>query len=159
MGPRAEVRAVRLVAISPRANETAAVVAILEDDSHNDARSMAAAIVRAVATELSRRELFVVFPPNAPYGVGPYWTETEAGRAWTKEIGAHFTGDGRLLRTFPWEPKPDELASCECGHTAQQHVVPGPKNKPGKPSECGVYRNGRKDSRCPCASYQPRRVA
>jgi len=147
------------MAISPRKNETDAVVAILESGAYDDARQMAAAVVRALGQEFARRETFVVFPPNAPYGCGPYWTQTEAERAWTKEIGAHFSGSGRLLRTFPWEPKADELAACECGHTAKQHVVPGPKNKPGKPSECGVFTAKRKDSRCPCSTFSARKAS
>ena len=147
------------MSLSPRKNETDAVVAILESGAYDDAVDMAKAIVRSLGTELARRETFVVFPPNAPHGHGPFWTQTEAERAWTKEIGAHFSGAGRLLRTFPWEPKADELAACECGHEREIHVIRGPKNKPGKPTDCGVLLRKTKDSKCPCVTYSPRKAA
>lgn len=146
------------MAFSPRANETNAVLAILtatdEDGGplYDDERSMASAIVRALGKEFSHRETFVVYPPDAPFGYGPFWSEKDAERAWTSEIGSSFAGRGRLLRTFPWSATNELNASCECSHQKENHVIPGPKNKPGKPSECG--RTG-----CACKSFTPRRVA
>ena len=141
--------------ISPRSNETAAVVEILESGDHDDAASMAKAIVKAVAEQLQRRETFVIFPPDCPFGYGPYWSETDAARAWKKEIGSSFTGQARLLRAFSWSVQPELNAGCECGHVKEQHVIPGPKNKPGKPSQCGLIHRG---EQCPCPSFSPRKV-
>jgi hypothetical protein len=145
------------VAFSPRSTETAAVEAVLASEEFEDARSMAAAACRALAAEIAKRETFVILPPGSPIAYGPYWTQKDAERAWLKELGGSFlAGTPRLLRTFPWDPAEVELPQCDCGHAKEQHVVPGPKNKPGKPSECGVVRN---KLRCVCAGFTPRRAA
>lgn len=140
------------MAFTPRGSEVAAVVAVLESDEFDDAKAMAQAIVRALAKELTLRETYVIVPPDAPFGYGPYWSQKDAEKAWETEIGSSFGRRGRLLRAFPWTEQDELNASCECSHQKENHVIPGPKNKPGKPSECG--RTG-----CPCKSYTPRKVA
>lgn len=140
--------------LSPRSSEVAAVVAILQSGEFDDETAMAKAIVRTVAAELSLREAYVLYPPNCPFGYGPYWSETDAARAWKKEIGSSFVGKAQLLRTFPWSVQDEQNAGCECGHVKEIHVVRGPKNKPTKPSECGRIIGG---APCPCPSYTPRK--
>jgi hypothetical protein len=144
------------VAISPRSNETAAVLAVLESEEFDSAQSMARACVKAVAAELALRDQYIVYPPGSPVGYGPFWSETDAARAWKKEIGSSFDGQARLLRTFAWTAQDERNAECECSHPKEIHVVRGPKNKPGKPSECGRVIGG---APCPCPSFSPRKAA
>ena len=97
------------MSIIPRKNETEAAVAILEaeiplldgegnpvvDDSgapvlvpaYDDAASMAKALVRAIGTELAKREAYLIIPPDGALAWGPYYTSAQAVRAWEKEMG------------------------------------------------------------------------
>ena len=133
----------------PRSNEVAAVAAILESPDYDDAPSMSKAIVKAVADELLKRDTVVIVPQGQPFGYGPYWSETQAEKAWTKEIGPS-VGDtpAGLLKAYPWAP-PVELndaVTCDCGHEKEQHVVKNVKGKTGAPRECGI-------TTCGCAAY------
>lgn len=88
---------------TPRATEVAAVQQILEDESYDDAAAMSKAIVRAVGTELSKRDAFLVVVPDGMFVYGPYWTANQAKTAWEKEIGPNFAGGGRIAHSFSWE--------------------------------------------------------
>jgi hypothetical protein len=134
----------------PRSNEVAAVAAILESPEYDDAPSMSKAIVKAVADELLKRDTVVIVPQGQPFGYGPYWSETQAEKAWTKEIGPS-VGDtpAGLLKAYPWAP-PEEIAAhvdCTCGHARELHVV---KNQRGGKTvsftECGL-------TGCECKNY------
>ena len=94
--------------LTPRANETAAVHAILESGEYDDAESMAKALVRAVGTELSRRDAFLVVIPDGMFVYGPYWTAGQAQKAWEQQIGSSFAGRGRIAHSFSWEGRKDE---------------------------------------------------
>lgn len=132
----------------PRKNEVDAVVAVItatDDDGeplYDDEQAMAKQIVKAVAAELDARERYAIVPAGAGFGYGPYWTATEAARAWRKRVGASFEGGAALLRVFPWPP--DEIGGsragvCECGHGPEQHVTKAQRGgKPGAPKECGA---------------------
>ena len=132
----------------PRRNEVDAVMGVLlavDEEGHpayDDEQAMSKAIVRALATELLQRELYAIVPQGAPHGYGPYWTRTEAERAWNKTLGAAEVGPAGLLRVFPWAPA-EELAQstkpCSCGHAAEQHVVKRDRRgKTSGPYECGA---------------------
>lgn len=142
---------------SPRSTEVAAVVAILEDDTYEDAREMGKAIVKAVQAELSQRETFAVFPDAGTTGYGPYASAKDAERAWLRQgIGAAYGGHrGRLLTLRPWNAETEHATvPCACGHAKEIHAdkgrcaaygvgLTGPKakTKPNLPS-------------CPCSGYE-----
>jgi hypothetical protein len=143
----------------PRKNETDAVQAILESEDYETPADMAKAVVRALADELLKRELHVIVPQHGAQGWGPYWTRTEAERAWRKEIGAAEVGPAGLLRVFPWAPPEAVVQStkpCSCGHAAEQHVIK--QDRRGKatgPYECGVCpANVKKGTANPCPRFE-----
>jgi hypothetical protein len=145
--------------VIPRKNETDAVQAILESEDFDSAADMAKAVVRALADELLKRELHVIVPQHGAQGWGPYWTRTEAERAWRKEIGAAEVGPAALLRVFPWAPPEAVVQStkpCSCGHAAEQHVIK--QDRRGKttgPYECGVCaKSVRKGAENACQRFQ-----
>ena len=143
----------------PRKNETDAVQAILESEDYETPTDMAKAVVKALADELLKRELHVIVPQHGAQGWGPYWTRTEAERAWRKEIGAAEVGPAGLLRVFPWAPPEAVVQStkpCSCGHAAEQHVIK--QDRRGKttgPYECGVCpANVKKGTSNPCPRFE-----
>lgn len=149
--------------LSPRANETETVVALLESDEHTDAASLAKAIVRALGAELARRDAYLIVEPGGSFAYGPYWTEGQARKAWEKEIGPASHGAARIVRSFPWGQTEAVVAEtvCECGHQPAQHVVKNRRGgKTGPPAECGVCAQSvKKGARNDCAKYTERKTA
>lgn len=142
------------MSLLPRKNEVDAVMGVLTavDDAgvplYDDEQAMSKAIVRALATELLQRELYAIVPQGAPHGYGPYWTRTEAERAWTKTLGAAEVGPAGLLRVFPWAPAEAVLAekNCTCGHHKDNHVAVQRRGGTSRHKECGM--------RCDCKQYE-----
>ena len=167
------------MSIIPRKNETEAAMAILEseiplldgegnpvvDDSgapvlvpaYDDAASRAKALVRAIGTELAKREAYLIIPPDGALAWGPYYTSAQAVRAWEKEIGPATNGAARIARSFPWNPpqEAERAGLCVCGHAPEQHVVKNLRGgKTSAPAECGICEVKKGDN--PCPQYQRR---
>ena len=132
----------------PRKSEVDAVQAILESEDYETPTDMAKAVVKALADELLKRELHVIVPQHGAQGWGPYWTRTEAERAWRKEIGAAEVGPAGLLRVFPWAPPEVVLKTtvCACGHDKANHVSVQRRGGTERHKECGM--------RCDCKAYE-----
>ena len=141
---------------SVRSAERDAVAAILGSEDFDDEQQMATEIVKTVWTELCKREVFAVFPAAGVAGYGPFASEKDAERAWTRGIGAAYGGQrGRLLRVRPWD-ETEALADlpCVCGHRKDQH---------GDKGRCAVYGTGMAGPRaktkpnlpsCGCSGYE-----
>jgi hypothetical protein len=142
--------------ISPRASEVEAAVAVLTatdeagEPLYDDEKALAKALIKTIAAELEKRETYTLVPRGVPFGYGPYWSETDAHRAWKKDIGASFDDGAALVRVFPWSPKEIEQAggTCECKHDVHMHVVKNVRGgKTGRPIECGI-------TTCGCTNFQ-----
>lgn len=145
------------MAITPRKEEVAAVVEILESDEHEDSASMAKALIKVIAAELQKRDGYGVAiglrTDDLRIPHGPYFTILEAKRV-AKEAEARglvafiapLLGAGNALR----EEEEAMHKRCKCGHPAMLH---GHSMKPKAMTSlgCGVYRNKVK---CPCATYE-----
>lgn len=153
--------------LTPRANETAAVVAVLTavdadgNPVYDDETAMAKAAIKALGVELGKRDWYVM-PyglPGEPGGVnyGPFATRAELSRfAGRQPEGEH----GAVLVLGPDRPRgagDDEVNRiCVCGHVAEIHVVKNIRGgKVSAPGVCGRY-NTRKQ-KCECNQYEARR--
>lgn len=150
-----------VVSISPRANETAAVAAVLEDDTHPDAESMAKAVVRALGAELAKRDAYLIVVPDGAFCYGPYFTEAQAVKAWTTQVGPATGGQARIVRSFAWgetEAGTATAGTCVCGHQPEQHrVKPLRGGKMSAPMECGACAASvRKGAENRCPQYERR---
>ena len=115
------------MAITPRKDEVAGVVALLESDQFDTSTGMAAAIIKLVADVLSQRTthgVAVGMPGCKPaLAVGPFYTVRDARKCVSdaQEAGmeariARLSGTGsikaaQVLRTV-----------CVCGHRVESHV-------------------------------------
>jgi hypothetical protein len=118
---------------------------------------MAAACIRALGPELSKRDFYVMAwsLPGEDGGVnyGPFATLAELQRhAKQMPAGQHTAA----LVLGPDRPRAGDDSAvsgeCACGHQPENHVVRNVRGgKTSKPAECGVYTARRK--KCPCTSY------
>jgi hypothetical protein len=142
--------------LTARANEVAAVKAVLLSDEYDDETAMAKACIAALAAELSRRDWYVMpwSLPGEGGGVnyGPFATLTELRRA----AGAMPAGEHKAVLVLGPDRSrthDSQLVSgaCVCGHQPEQHVVRNVRGgKVSKPAECGIYTGRRK---CACSDY------
>lgn len=135
------------MSISPRANEVQAVVKIMESQDYDTAEQMAAAIVRAVAAELAKRDSLGVaagFPGEGPVlAVGPFYDSRDVQKyvESAQECGLE-TRVRRLGSPLPIAPSEAPKSRCSaCPHEPAFHGSWG----------CGVYLS--KNNKCPCAGY------
>ena len=148
------------MAITPRKDEIAAVVAVLESDEHEDSASMAKALVRVVSELLQKRDAFGVAiglpTDNLRLAHGPYFTVLEAKRV-VKEANARglvaflaplLSADSALR-----EEEEAMNKRCTCGHPVQLHGS-AIKPKAWTTLGCGVYK---RNVKCPCAGYEMER--
>jgi hypothetical protein len=147
------------MAFIPRAEEVAAITAILNSDEHDDDKSMAKALLRQAAELIANRETWAVFPSSGVVGHGPYWSSKDAERAWSKGIGETYGSQGRLLRVRPVDPTDAERGgTCVCTHSRDIHqdkgkcaafmvggTGPKAKTRPNMP-QCG------------CSGFEQRKV-
>ncbi|KJK12551.1 hypothetical protein UB45_07690 [Terrabacter sp. 28] len=143
--------------ITPRKEEVAAVVEVLESGEFEDSASMAKELVKVIATELQKRDGYGVAiglkSDDLRLAHGMYWTILEAKRV-VKEAEARglvafvapLLGASNALR----DEEEATFKRCVCGHPAALH---GSAIKPKAYTTlgCGVYRNKIK---CPCKSYE-----
>ena len=146
------------MAITPRKEEVAAVIEVLESDEHEDSTSMAKALIKVVAEQLQKRDGYGVAiglrTDDLRIPHGPMWTILEAKRV-VKEAEARglvafiapLLGAGNALT--------DEVEAthkrCICKHPAILH---GSAIKPKAVTSigCGVYL--RDKTKCPCKTYE-----
>ena len=115
------------MSISPRKEEVAAVVALLESDQFDTSQQMGAAIIRQVADDLSRRTtrgVAVGMPGCKPaLAIGPFYDvrsakncAQEAQEAGLEARMARLSGTGsiRAAQTL--------RRVCLCGHRTEMHV-------------------------------------
>lgn len=135
------------MSISPRGNEVQAVIQILESQSFASAEQMAAAIVRAVAGELAKRDALGVaagFPGEGPVlAVGPFYDQKDVKKyvESAQECGLE-TRVRRLGSPLPIAPSEALKTPCSaCPHEPVFHGSWG----------CGVYLD--RNTKCPCVGY------
>ena len=116
------------MSITPRKDEVAAVVALLESDQFDTSTSMASAIVKLVADILSLRTtrgvaLGMPGSERPALALGPYYTLRDAKRAVTdaQEAGlqarmARLDGTGSIKAAQALKQV------CVCGHRTEMHV-------------------------------------
>lgn len=149
------------MALTPRRNEIAAVVSILESDEFDSPEEMARGIVKAVVEELSKRNGYGVGiglrSDNLRIAHGPMYSILEAKRV-VKEAEARglvafiapLLGAASALR----DDEEAKAKRCVCGHP---QVLHGSAIKPKAVTSigCGVYLKDR--SKCPCKGYDMER--
>lgn len=150
------------MALTPRKDEVAAVVAILESDEHDDSVSMAKAIVRAVSEALSKRDAIGVAiglkSDDLRNPFGPFWDSRSA-----LKVKAEAESRGLVAFLAPLYA-PDSALSieaeatnkrCKCGHPKELHgssITPKAVTTLG----CCVYHRHTK-AKCPCRGYEMER--
>lgn len=142
--------------LTRRRDEIARMVAILDSDDYDTSEAMAWALLNEAVEIVTNRDLYAVVPQGAPCGFGPYATDTEATRAWDKQVGPVAGQNGGYLlpiRPFPPEPVVEGGGCRECGHPEWLHVA----NKNGKPTDCAFgYSRSNKKGSCSCRSFTRR---
>ena len=131
-------------------DEVARIVALLESDEYDNAEQLAYAVLKEATEVIAARGMWVVRPSNAPVWWGPYWTVTQAQKAWETQIGplAGAGGRGEVGWVSPWPetPPPQEESGmrerCACGHIRAYHT------NVGKRPYCGNRKDG-----CKCAGF------
>lgn len=151
------------MALTPRKEETAALVEILESGAYDDPTQMAGALLKRSAQLLQERDgksgtgLYVVSLGGAPFG--PFYTAADAER-FTRHADTELGLEGRTFRL--WAPTTYDLdekhqaqikaEGCVCGHTRERHVEK--KRRQGvQYAECGVWNRSTR-AWCPCRNYQ-----
>jgi hypothetical protein len=130
--------------ISPRKNETDAVVAILEDPGYDGPGPMAKAIVKALATEFQQRPWYAVAhrfgKGDQGINLGPFPGRPDAER-YRKAIA---TGETVVVPLHPPVlAEADEAGVCRCGHAKELHQL----------GYCAVL-NRRDRSACGCSGWE-----
>lgn len=140
--------------ITPRANEVDPVVAILESDEYADAKAMAKAIIRQVATSLAERDWYVYTHRFGDLVVpwGPLASEAEV-KKFAKTLG--LGGKGLGIKVYSSERVLEHIEAnatatlklCgECSH------VKGVHEHPKMGMACAVYG-------CHCKRYEAASIA
>lgn len=147
------------MAITPRKEEVAAVVEVLESGEFEDSASMARELVKVIATALQKRDGYGVGiglrtdDMRLPHG--PFFTILEAKRV-VKEAEARgliafiapLLGAGNALR----DEEEVTYKQCTCGHPAALH---GSNMKPKAMTSlgCGTY-HPRTKQKCSCKGFE-----
>lgn len=129
--------------ITPRTDEVKAVIAILESDEHDNAQSMAKALIKEVADMLDMRDWWALAhrfsAQDDGLNWGPYSSPAECQKAAEKHIGA---GEARAVKIFS-AGRLEAMAEgkkvkgfCEnCGHAKSLHLADGSSR-----GKCGIHK-------------------
>ena len=138
------------MAITRSKEELARIVGLLESDQYDTAEALAYAVLKEAAEILTARHLWAVRPKGSPVWWGPYYTLTQAEKAWTTQVGPIAGGadGGELARIAPWREEALDTTIehardvCTCGHVRGWHTTEG------KRAYCGPKTLG-----CRCATF------
>lgn len=137
--------------LTPRQDEIAAVVAILEDESHKDAQACAKAVIKEVARQLEMRDtwaLAVKANGNVGLNLGPFFSTADAaGFASKLETGGvarvvPISSIGQVLADRGERQAKGNCQDEKCWHPTWLHLMDG--SSYGK---CGL-------SNCPCTKFK-----
>jgi hypothetical protein len=142
--------------LTPRKDEVAAVVALLEGEEHETAEELAKAILKEVSGLLSKRDSYGVAiglrTDDLRIPHGPFWTLLDAKRTQREAEARGLVSFIAPLRAATDALREEEIAHskrCVCGHPKELHglsITPRAVTSLG----CCVYKRREK---CACATY------
>ena len=146
--------------ITPRKEETGALVEIIDSGAFDTPEQMAGALFKRAAQLIQERDgktgtgLYLTVLEGAPFG--PFYTAADAER-FAKTAEAELGLEGRTVRL--WAPTTYDLGekhqhrteACVCGHVRERHVEK--KRRQGvQHAECGVW-DRKTRAWCPCKTF------